>query len=168
MTIVTKASSLSYESIRDYAELVGEHHAIYEQSGTADIMRLVADLGGRVEYADTQESLHVSEPGKFTIFLPQSTSARRDRFTLAHELGHYFLHYLHPNTSSEMSYGRGSRNLAETQANVFAASLLMPEQQFRHAFRELEGDAWRLANRFGVSPAAVTVRCQVLKLGSTA
>lgn len=48
----------------------------------------------------------------------------RDRFTLCHELGHYFLHQ-----PENISYARGDipayRN-PEWQANVFAAELLAP------------------------------------------
>ena len=48
----------------------------------------------------------------------------RDRFTLAHELGHYLLH-----TPDRVSFTRGSHPIyqdPEWQANVFAAELLSP------------------------------------------
>lgn len=162
-TIATTASGLSYAAISTYAEEIGEHHAIYKDDGWADIDRLIAALGGQVEIADSGESLHVRTKRDFTIFVPFTTSSRRDRFTKAHELGHYFLHYLLPKYRGERRYDRGSRSRAETEANVFAASLLMPESKFRAAHRR-SGDPWKLAGIFEVSPAAADVRAQVLRL----
>ena len=98
-------------------------------------MDLVHRLGGRVMVGNGRESLHVNSVGDFIIYLPQMTSSRRDRFTIAHELGHYFLHYLHAKREDPASFGRGDRNLVETQANVFASSLLMPAKQFTTHWR---------------------------------
>lgn len=164
MSSVREASALSYDAIREYAERVGVHYAIYDRMGTGDVRELVARLGGTVAYGDTRESLHVDRPGSFTIFLPHVTSSRRDRFTIAHELGHYFLHYLHARRESPATFGRGLRDTLETQANVFAASLLMPTHRFTQAFHRCGGDVFRLARTFDVSPQAVEVRAQVLGL----
>ncbi|PPB47324.1 ImmA/IrrE family metallo-endopeptidase [Arthrobacter agilis] len=92
------------------------------------------------------------------------TSNRRDRFTIAHELGHYFLHYLQPGMTTPKSFWRGESNRGETQANVFAASLLMPEDFFKAAFSRCGRDWWALSQIFGVSPRAAEVRAQVLGL----
>ncbi len=161
---VSEPSKLSYSAIRKYAERIGEHYDIYDRTGTGDVRELVRQLGGRVEYGDSRESLHVAAPGNFVIYLPHVTSSRRDRFTIAHELGHYFLHYLHPETEIPASFGRGLRNDLETQANVFASSLLMPAESFGEAYRRHGGDVHRLARIFEVSPQAAEVRAQVLGL----
>jgi hypothetical protein len=144
---------LSNKSIEDYAQRVGEFHDIYEPGGRANIDALVARLGGNFENANDHESLHVAEPGIFTIFVPHFTSARRDRFTKAH-----------PKENRELHFSRGARDRAETEANVFASALLMPKQQFCEAYREFDGDIWQLAARFDVSPQAAEVRAQVLNL----
>lgn len=163
-SMITEPSRLSNSAIREYAERVGQHYEIYDRAGTGDIQALVRNLGGRLEYGDTKESLHVNGPGNFVIFLPRVTSSRRDRFTIAHELGHYFLHYLHPKRAEVVSFGRGERNTVETQANLFASSLLMPAETFQAAWRRSGGDVYQLARQFEVSPAAVEVRAQVLGL----
>ncbi|PZO60056.1 MAG: XRE family transcriptional regulator [Leifsonia xyli] len=165
MSAATAASSLSNRAIAEYAERVGVHHNVYSPSGRADVSELVAVLGGRVEESNAlvaPEALTVYEPGRFTVHLPLVTSDRRDRFTIAHELGHYFLHYLYPKHESAQVFGRGERNRAETEANVFASSLLMPEQKFRDAVRAYGTDWWKVADVFGVSPSAASVRAQVL------
>lgn len=165
--LATDPSTLSRVAIRQYAELVAEHHDLFENGYRADLHRLVKKLGGSIDVASSlfaDEALTVFEEGNFVIHLPPLTSERRDRFTIAHELGHYFLHYLQPAKTGESHFGRGGRNLAETQANYFAASLLMPEQKFRDAFQQFDGDEWAIADAFGVSPQAASVRAQTLNL----
>jgi len=160
-----QASPLSNQSIAQYAELIGSHHGIYSQVGKADLEKLLQLLGGRIQQSQEMfgpEALTVHEPGNFEVHLPPLTSDRRDRFTVAHELGHYFLHYLYPKMEGRMTFGRGTRNRAETQANFFAASLLMPEAQFRTACTTFGSDWWSVGEVFGVSPSAASVRAQVL------
>lgn len=161
---MTEPSNLSHAAIREYAERIGKNHQIYDENGQADIDELVVRLGGSVIERDSGESLHIEDKGSFVIFLPTFTSHRRDQFTKAHELGHYFLHYRHAKRAGPASFQRGGRNLAETQSNVFASSLLMPEAAFRRAFAAIGDDFWELADRFGVSPAAAEVRSRVLRL----
>jgi Zn-dependent peptidase ImmA (M78 family) len=164
MSVITTPSQLSLAAIRQYAERVGRTHEIYDADGYADIDGLVDKLGGTVVVQDSGESMHVAGKSNFVIFLPSFTSTRRDKFTKAHELGHYFLHYRHAGITGQAAFRRGGRNLAETQANVFAASLLMPETEFRAAVRRHNGDYWKVAAQFDVSPAAAEVRSQVLGL----
>lgn len=164
MSMVTEPSRLSYDAIREYAERIGDHYNAYDRAGTCDVRDLVERLGGRVAYGDRKESLSVHGPDSFTIYLPHMTSTRRDRFTIAHELGHYFLHYLHPKHPGPATFGRGERNLLETQANVFASSLLMPMEKFTKAWARSGGDALRVARQFEVSPSAAEVRAKHLGL----
>lgn len=164
MTGDTTPANLSNAAIANFAERVGRHHEIYDESGRADLQDLLGKLGGSIGYADSDESLHVQEPGSFEILLPHFTSEARDRFTIAHELGHYFLHYRLAGLQEAKSFGRGARNRAETEANVFASALLMPKESFVEAWNSSDGDEWRVARRFDVSPAAASVRAQVLGL----
>lgn len=163
-TYQTQPAALTNAAVQDYAEMVGRHHGIYSDDGRADIETLISRLGGRVDVATGDESLQVRGHGDFTIFIPHHTSARRDRFTKAHELGHYFLHYLYPKVAGEQCFGRGGRDRAETEANVFASALLMPAEQFSLAFKRASGDLWELATQFDVSPRAAEVRAEVLGL----
>ncbi|WP_458317924.1 ImmA/IrrE family metallo-endopeptidase [Mycolicibacterium brisbanense] len=163
MTTAMQAARLSNAAIADYAQRVGRENDVYV-AGKVDLDRLVEMLGGRIEYCDSAEALHVRTPSDFTIYVPQFTSSARDRFTIAHELGHYFLHYRFAKRTDEQTYGRGQRNRMETEANVFASALLMPETEFRQQWNLTGGDEWKVANYFDVSPAAASVRAQVLRL----
>src|SRR3546814_8148059 len=67
----------------------------------SDIHKTIQNLGGRVETEDTlltdpdqTGSLFVDGADKFKIIVPAHTSPERDRFTIAHEFGHFVLHYL--------------------------------------------------------------------------
>ncbi|PZE86604.1 uncharacterized protein DUF955 [Curtobacterium sp. PhB142] len=163
--MVQSADELSYTGIRQYAERIAQVHNVVNEDGSTDVLRLVGELGGRVTYnEDDREGLIVTGPGNFEIRLSPFTSSWRDKFTMAHELGHYFLHYRLPGLDAEERFARGARNHRETQANVFAASLLMPRDTFVEAWTELGGSERRLADRFGVSPAAARVQAEVLRL----
>lgn len=129
---------------------------------------IVERLGGRVCYkplddADLDDgSIVVEGQGKFTITLPTYTGAARDRFTIAHELGHYFLHY--PRCCAPMAAKRYGSDRVEWEANWFAAGLLMPSAQFRNAYATYAGDIAKLAALFGVSQQAATIRAKGLGL----
>lgn len=87
------------------------------------------------------------------------------RFTVAHELGHFFIegHALKLLSSGiHTSYTEpGTKDPFERQANFFATSLLMPEREFRKALwrigADLEG-VRSLAGIFGVSLTAAAIR----------
>lgn len=82
----------------------------------------------------------------------------RDRFTLAHELGHYLMH-----TKEETVFTRSNAQLkpyenSEWQANTFASELLMPEYLITD-----EDTVFTLMSRFGVSSSAAKVRLSRLR-----
>lgn len=106
-------------------------------------------------------------------------SSVRQRFTIAHELGHYLLHGFSP-SEVHVDHGfkvmlRDSRSSegtdeAEREANLFAAELLMPEDLLRAELRDTQhlriDDAEvavdellvRLAGKYGVSKQAMMFR----------
>ncbi len=99
------------------------------------------------------------------IFINQNESPQRQRFTLAHEIGHAMLH----KGESIIDYratmdSPDPDNQKETQANQFAAHLLMPENDFVHVWRTRAGDVKRIAAYFGVSEPAASIRLKTLKL----
>lgn len=167
--VATAASGLSFGDIEAYSKRIGDHHNIYDpKTGRADMEKLVSKLKGEIQIREGNESLKVRGQGDFTIYLPLHTSPRRDRFTLGHELGHYFLHYRLAQVRDpevvQDTFWRSGHSQAETEANVFASGIIMPRETFTAAFTELHGDPIALAHRFDVSPAAAKVRISVLGL----
>jgi Zn-dependent peptidase ImmA (M78 family) len=107
------------------------------------------------------------EQGKISICVNKSDSPKRKRFTVAHEVGHYFLH------SDQLAEGivdgiglnrDGVRNEIENQANSFAADLLMPENIFRDLWAREEYSVSSIADFFFVSESAIVTRAKFLKL----
>lgn len=82
----------------------------------------------------------------------------RDRFTAAHEIGHYLMHR-HVPIRFHRAGGAGLKAYedSEWQANRFAGALLMPEERMKECRSIVE-----IAGRFGVSMRAATIHNQVL------
>ncbi len=73
------------------------------------------------------------------IVVRGASNARRRRFTIAHEIGHFVLH------PGRLAPERGGAvneawRLQEREADQFAAELLMPEALVHEAVLELGGD----------------------------
>lgn len=133
-----------------------------------DLDGIVGQLGGRIVYKSFAElgesaeaSVRVWERGKFEIVLPDYTGLARDRFSIAHEIGHYVLHY--PLLNKPMVAARYGSTRVEWEANWFAAGFLMPEPLFRK-YHEAGKSVPELARLFGVSNAAVVARKKSLRL----
>lgn len=92
------------------------------------------------------------------IAIQKALSPEAKTFTLAHELGHYLLN--HPGSKSflvdKINYDGTAEAQKEAEAQYFAATLLMPESEFKWLAEVL--DDHKLAKRFGVTLAAIRVR----------
>lgn len=89
----------------------------------------------------------------------------RQRFSIAHEIGHFVL----PHRSGVYScMDERSETVEEIEANEFAAELLMPEVVFREKWEEYEDNPFHrighLSSIFGVSLSAVKIRSEKLRL----
>jgi len=95
----------------------------------------------------------------------------RQRFTIAHELGHYFLHH---SKDTFIEYRDNDRNVIkgpkEIEANQFAAELLMPKKFIEKEINNFEDktiDSEKisyLAKRFHVSEEAMSFRLMNLNI----
>lgn len=161
-------SRLSYSAIATYAEQIAREHGVIDAGGHVNVHELLTKLGGALVVDDRAESLDVREQGDFTVIVPTHTSQLRDRFTIAHELGHYFLHYRAPEHhrigERASKFTRLARDVAETQANVFASNLLMPTDHFKEVFVGGGRNIEAVAQHFEVSVPAARVRADYLGL----
>lgn len=129
---------------------------------------------------DQVSGFFLSKDGKNTIGYNSTHHSNRQRFTIAHEIGHMLLHSTKAplfidQEKGENIYYRNEHSSTgefelEREANVFAAALLMPrnliEREFyKHAkngsFNELSS---KLAETFGVSEQAMSFRLHNLGL----
>ncbi len=87
----------------------------------------------------------------------------RQRFTMAHELGHFVKHSMINSDFADKTFFRnGETNHIEKEANFFAGELLMPEGEFIRFVKEVSGTVEDISNHFHVSTLAVRVRAKQL------
>lgn len=101
-----------------------------------------------------------------SITVNAKNSPTRRRFTVAHELGHYFLHH----KGEELEYLDLRSTVIspeEREANQFAADLLMPEKEVKAEHEKLMFPTVEaLARKFDVSKQAMQYRLRSLGLSA--
>lgn len=102
---------------------------------------------------------------QWCIFVNKFENERRQRFTIAHELGHFVLHKDRNVTSKDVIFFRDENTNAEEQeANNLASELLMPEKKIREYIKEGYNTISLLADKFCLSTPAVRYRLYRLGL----
>lgn len=109
-----------------------------------------------------------SENG-FVIRINRHDPAKRQRFSVAHELAHFLLHadQIGSGISDDVLYRSSLSDRREAQANRLAADILMPDdlvrQQVEAAHEKGVGDlVLFLAEEFAVSEAAMRIKLDQL------
>jgi len=104
--------------------------------------------------------------GDKDIYVNHNDIPERRRFTIAHELAHYYLHHGEDNPEKGVIVSfRGERSTQEYEADQFAAELLMPEINIREYLRDMSVPfISNLALFFDVSKAAMRFRMDKLNL----
>ena len=159
------------------AKEILSHHGLY--TVPVDPVLLANRLGiavSNAKFSDESCAALIAKRQHTTrIFVEQSDPPYRKRFSIAHELGHHFLHLqedgeiLDSRTDmfrqkEPMSGPISAVRLREVHANWFAASLLMPEELVRSEW-EKSPSVSQLAKFFNVSEEAMGYRLDVLDLG---
>ncbi len=125
--------------------------------------RLAAEISGQIEKCND---------GRFKVSVNAADTYFRQRFTMAHELGHFLLHRdligdglyddrAYRSTEVGTYHNRLVGADEEAAANRIAASILMPAEKVRsEALESASVDA--LAKRFQVSKKAMEIRLETL------
>lgn len=141
-----------------------------------NINDVVTALGGCVEERINIDNMSDGSIRKqddgFIIYVSPFQSSERKKITIAHELGHLFLHMGYKinselwNKQKNETYYRSGDSLMEYQANEFAAALLMPKKAYKEIMdqytngNQVETD--KVADYFGVSISAASNRGKFL------
>ncbi len=115
--------------------------------------------------SDIAGILH-KENGKTTIYVNSTDPDKRKRFTIAHELGHYFLHLNNKDDALVVEYrtiNNNGNDEKEKEANSFAAALLMDEVLVKSLWNDLKS-VQAIADIFQVSYEAMGYRLNNLGL----
>ena len=138
-----------------------------------DVEGLARALGIEVSYAwlgsDISGMIEKLENDKYLISVNEEDPKTRQRFTLAHELGHFIYHKnkmgsgidddrAYRSTDAGKYHNTRIGKREETQANQFAATLLMPWTLIEQLQNEGVRDPDTLAKRLGVSKQAMKIR----------
>ncbi|HVU86441.1 MAG TPA: ImmA/IrrE family metallo-endopeptidase [Pirellulales bacterium] len=176
MTTQATTPFIAQAEIEKRAADVLRTHGLY--SVPVDPVTLANREGIKVHnarFSDESLSGMISKRGDaVTMLVNQSDPPYRKRFTIAHELGHHFLHLLSDGdfVDSTIDLFRENDSGAdapvdqrrpEIQANQFAAALLMPADLVRQEFNRTQ-DLLELAKTFNVSEAAMGFRLSRLGL----
>lgn len=186
-----KPGKLSFEQIEQIANSLLQKHKIINPY--IPIQELVESEGISLisyDFGENVSGVLLIKNSKGTIgYSPRDSKVRR-RFTIAHELGHYILHWRseeNPKSDdifvdkdfivkfrdNKNSYS-DAEHKQEQEANVFAAAILMPAFLIQAEFDR--GEYWylaetevieRLAKTFDVSIPAMTFRLSNLNFLKT-
>jgi Zn-dependent peptidase ImmA (M78 family) len=140
-----------HQSLADIASLAESLGCRYYEDGIVNLSRIARSkkipfVNGT--YGDYFIGQLVYHNKGFCIVLNEDVlsdaESGRRRFTIAHELGHYFIDHHRNKLSRGVSLSRGEGlteeeyKRVEIEANHFAAHLLMPEKKFKRVHGKLE------------------------------
>lgn len=158
----------------------------YYERTTLDLDAVCEKLGitlYQAKFEDPNMSGALSKDnGTWSIVVNEEHAPKRRRFTIAHELGHYFAiqngsisaqEYIEENNNVIRDYYVLNRNedvdeenyQVERQANMIAAEILMPEEMVTALINE-NSNIPELADKFGVSESAMSYRLTGLKINT--
>lgn len=144
----------------------------FQESAPVCVMDICRDWGIRVwlvrGWPDHLSGKILRDPerggsSEFAIFVNGDHPPNRQRFTVAHEVAHYVLHrgLIGDGVTDDALYGSGLSSDLEAQANRLAADTLMPRHLIRTEIEDGAESVEQLAERFRVSPCAMSVRLGV-------
>jgi len=168
-------ASPDYRKCEEKAEEVLKRYKI--DSPWVNVFSIAKKEGINIEYRNFSGSERFKDVSGFllatkeprTIYLNIDDQPNRRTFTVAHELGHYFLGHDPDEYGMYMRngwQGSGGKPDIEREADCFAANLLMPKQMFEDIKlpRKTIGRIPQvLAQLFGVSTEAMRHRLKTLK-----
>ncbi|MFN0157047.1 MAG: ImmA/IrrE family metallo-endopeptidase [Bacteroidota bacterium] len=177
-------SSSREGEIIDLAEAVAEEYA---PDGRLNPVSIVEENGITLSfngYGNSFDGMLEHRRGRFHIYCNidrvEQIDSSRARFTLGHEIGHYFIDEHRNALASGKAPAHGSRCeyesdlLVEAEADLFASHLLMPSRQFlklAHSSPIGLGGILHLSGKFAASVTSTAIRyvrsdlvpCAVLK-----
>lgn len=146
---------------KDYQALFAQHM----RAPNVDVAACAKEVGLQIYSVDLPHGvsgmLKRAGDDEFECYVDSSEPSVRQRFTAAHELGHFVLHRDSIGETHSDNYrlrADGMTSWQETQANQFAADLLMPMDLISNAMEKGTTSVSGLAKLFRVSEIAMSIR----------
>lgn len=111
-------------------------------------------------FSDKTNGVQVTKDKEFVIGYNKTQHPHRQRFTVAHEIGHLVLGHTSKNHTVELN----DVGPEEIEANQFAAELLMPLQMLKNDLQKGFSNPRVLASRYWVSEEAMWLRLKECNL----
>lgn len=158
-----KAICFTTEEILEDARKKG-----FVNNDCVDIERIILDNGILIKRTKLPSMVSGSlkkENGQWVIEVNAQHNIKRQRFTLAHELAHYFYHtdFQESFIDDEIFYRNEESNPMEFAANRFASDLLIDPKTIRKVIQNGMTNINELAEHFNVS--SIALKIQLSNLG---
>ena len=139
-----------------------------------DLNKILMHLGINLlphSFPEKVSAILLKENNMFVVGVNSSHHPHRQRFSIAHEIGHYMLGHYRDNfvDNEDISEGRYDpfdtehNKVQEQEANYFAGELLMPSDMLKRDFDKLR-NVEEIAKLYNVSKEALWIRLLKLKL----
>lgn len=169
-------TSARREHIRKIAEIIRKSLGLEVPISLETLQNSIEELGGKIEFSSDmgeEKDAEIKREGRdFVISINQNkfTTDERKKFTLAHELGHLYIHMNYANKEEwdktedyqDLAYARLGYSEDEFDAHEFAGSFLMPEEEYKDQIKKHTHnglcDLKEIAKYFGVSLEAAKTR----------
>ena len=137
------------------------------------VEEIASKLNIKISRAPSKDfsGLLIRKNGSALIGVNSNEAPVRQRFTIAHELGHFFMH---PRKDAFVDYRDNKKEIMRTpverHANMFAAALLMPRSLLEKDFKNIakngftEDELEKLADKYQTSEDAMRFRLMNLNL----
>lgn len=158
----------SYEAMNTPSAVIKFAEANNIETDPLDVAELTKALGIRMYFepltGDDSGSLkRHKKSGEWHMTVNSLHHPHRQRFTIAHEIGHHIKHGAFKDEFIDTTFFRnGESNQMEVEANQFAAELLMPEERFSNFVNNKSSKVEDIAEYFQVSAMAVRIRAKQL------
>ena len=163
-----KPCGASAEEISIFAEKIANYYNVQPGNDLEPVV--LKQLNGEITYlpftktSTKQASIIVEKGGKFIIQLSPFLFPLQRRISIAHELGHFFLHSRYGEVAIKAYHNAEQRNeLVEEEAYEFACGFLMPQEEFYKIAKDSNNDSIKVATYFMV-PEPVA-RQRLINLG---
>jgi Zn-dependent peptidase ImmA (M78 family) len=157
-----------FENINTPADVLALAEEKGIETAPLDIAALTKSLGIKMFFepmpGDNSGSLmKQKKTGNWIMTINSLHHPHRQRFTIAHEIGHRLKHGIQRDAFTDTTFFRnGDSNRMEAEANMFAAELLMPAEIFHKFVEETSAKVENIAELFQVSSMAVRIRAKQL------
>ncbi len=147
-------------------DVISDAYRSYAVIPPINLSKIIQQVGLSIKFGNFKNADidGAYERSSKTVFISKSAPYVRQAFTIAHELGHYFLH---SNKKIEIFYGHSlfahENNRQEQEAHCFAASLLMPKNIILKYMQAIQ-NIGHLACRFNVNHTLMLFRLEMLNI----